>query len=566
MQGEQQGKSPGHGLRLALAVLATSLLHAAAHPPWSLWPLALVATAPVSAVLLDPRAAVGWRRGAAVGFFFGCLVTWAMVAPWSWPAAREYFGGSTLAAAGFTAALPLAASAVALHYAAAFALLARLAGLGAAAGILGSAALWAGAELVRTSVGQGNPWGAFAAALATADAALSGFRAETPVAGLLGLGGPPAVTFVAAATGASLGLAWIHRRSAVERGRALAVGAMVVLAAAAASRAGLACAPLRDEADVPAKPLRVALVQPGFGRSRLWESTGAAESLARHLELTRGFETRGADLIVWPENALPFLMDANADERDALRELARERGAALLLGASRSLPGEDGRTRVFSSAFLFPADGAEPLVYDKRILLPYIENIPAWVAPFLASPWQGSFTPGVSSSQARPVSASGEASSVHYSTPPVFEVKGWRIAPLLCLEAIYPSVAASRAAEGADLLVNLSNDSWFDHGAGPEQHFSLAMLASAETRRPMVRVATTGVSALVTEDGLLSWRMPVRTGAVALLDVVPPRRDSLFVRGGQAGFALFVVLLAAGAALLPVLDQRKADDIPGQDA
>ncbi|MFN2374989.1 MAG: nitrilase-related carbon-nitrogen hydrolase, partial [Candidatus Binatia bacterium] len=241
-----------------------------------------------------------------------------------------------------------------------------------------------------------------------------------------------------------------------------------------------------------------------------------------------------------------------------LRRLARERGAALLLGASRSLPGKDGRTMVFSSAFLFPADGAEPLVYDKRILLPYIERIPAWVTPFLASPWQGSFTPGVSPSQVRSSSPLPTGSDgFDYSTPPVFEVKGWRIAPLLCLEAIYPSVAASRAAAGADLLVNLSNDSWFDRGAGPEQHFALAALASAETRRPMVRVATTGVSALVTEDGLLSWRLPVRTSAVALLDVVPPRRDSLFVRGGRIGFALFVLLLAAAAALLPALLGRE---------
>ena len=550
MQGTHQGRSA----RLWVATFATSLLYAAAHPPWSWWPLALLAVAPVSAVLLDARAPVPWPRAAWAGFVFGVVTTYLLVGHWSWLAAREFFADSPLAALGFTASLPLIASGIALHYAIAFALVARLAGLGAMAGVVGSAALWAATELARTSLGYGNPWGAFAAALISADGALSGFRAETPVAGLLALGGPPLVALLAAATGASLGLAWSERRSVVARGRALAAGATVFLLCAAASHAGLAWLPLRSDAAVPCEPLRVALVQPGFGKSRLWQRAGAAESFDSQVKLTQGFETRGADLIVWPENALPFLPDANVDKRDVLRALARDRGAALLVGGSRSSVGDDGSTNVFNSAFLFPADGSEPLVYDKRILLPFIERVPGWAAPFLASSWQGAFTAG--RAPKRPAATSG---SSEWTTTDLFTIKGWRIAPLLCFEAIYPGEVAARVAEGADLLVNLSNDSWFDAGAGPEQHFSLAMLAAAETRRPLLRVATTGVSALVAEDGLVSWRLPVRTGAVALLDVVPPRRDSLFVRGGRSGFALSVILVAIAAAALPGRARRAGE-------
>ncbi|MFN2424850.1 MAG: apolipoprotein N-acyltransferase, partial [Candidatus Binatia bacterium] len=286
------------------------------------------------------------------------------------------------------------------------------------------------------------------------------------------------------------------------------------------------------------EPLRVALVQPGIGKSRPWERAGASESFARHVELTRGFETGGADLIVWPENALPFLLDANADKVVVLRELARDRGAALLVGGSRSAPAAGGGTNVYNSAFLFPSDGGEPQVYDKRILLPFVEHVPAWAAPLVSSPWQGAFAEGA------------------IDAPALFVVRGWRVAPLVCFEAIYPGVVAARVAAGADLLVNISNDSWFDAGAGTEQHFSLAMLAAAMARRPLVRVATTGVSALVLEDGLVSWRLPVRTGAVALLDVAAPAHDSLFVRGGRSGVALLVVAVAAAAAALPLWLRR----------
>jgi apolipoprotein N-acyltransferase len=145
-------------------------------------------------------------------------------------------------------------------------------------------------------------------------------------------------------------------------------------------------------------------------------------------------------------------------------------------------------------------------------------------------------------------------------------VKDWTIAPLICLEAIQPGMVAARAAAGADLLVNLSNDSWFDRGAGPEQHLALAALGAPLVRRPLVRVATTGISGLVGAEGLVSWRLPTGTGAVALLDVVPPRTDSLFVHGGGAGTTLFLLMLAATAVVLPGRVRAAAARSDGGDA
>ena len=531
MQGADQGKQ----VRLGRAVIATSLLYAAAHPPLGFGILAWIALAPVMAVLLDPVSPVGSRRAATAGFGFGLLTTWLLVVPWGWPAALEWFAGSTPRAFGFLATLPLLASGVAFYTALAFALIARLAGLGAFTGILGAASLWALAEVARSSLGVGNPWGSLAAALAPAvpTSAFGALAAEQVVVGLLGLGGATLVSFVAAASGSALGLAWAKRGNVAERGRALGVGTLVVFVSIAAGSLAHEFAPLRELRVIPEEPLRVALVQGGIGGSRLWNSGGAARSFDRHVELTRASELDGADLVVWSENALPFLLDANVERREQLQALAVEVGAALLVGGSRSGPSPEGggRVAVYNSAFLFPADGAPPLAYDKRLLLPYVERVPAWAATLLDSPWRGAFASG--------------------SGPMVFDVKGWRVSPLLCFEAIYEGPAVERVRGGADLLVNLSNDSWFDDGAGPEQHFALAALRTAETRRPMVRVTTTGVSALVGEEGLLSWRLPTGTGAIALLDVVPPHHDSVFTRGGGAAILALLALIATAAVALP---------------
>ncbi len=527
------GKSRSRAWPLWLAVLASSVLYVSAHAPWSLRALAFVATMPVTAALLG-GARVPVARAALAGALFGASATWLLVGHWSWLAAREFFAGSPVGAAAFVAGLPLLASGIALHYAAAFALLSRLSGGGAAAGVFGSAAIWSLAELARTSLGYGNPWGSFASALASGDA--DAFGATPGISALLALGGPVVVAFVASGVGASIGLAWARRRRRAEAGRALAAGLVVLAVAIAATRVDPSPA-IRTEAALA--PLRVAIVQPGVGGSGLWQGAGAAESLARLTELSRRAGAGVADLVVWPESALPFLLDANVARRDEVRELAKSLDTAILAGGSRAVRA-GAKSLVFNSVFLFPADGGLPVAYDKRFLLPFLERVPWWSAPFLQSRWQGAYSPGSSAGDSDPP-------FVSVASPDTLDVKGWRIAPLLCFEAIYPDVTAARVARGADLLVNLSNDSWFDAGSGVQQHFALARLAAAETRRPLVRAATTGVSALVSESGELAVLMPLREPGFTVVTVAPPVRDSLFVRGGRPGCALLVMLVAAGA-------------------
>lgn len=524
----QSGRKPG---ALAAATTATVVLYTLAFPPFGPGMLALVALAPIAAVLLDARVAVRPWQALLAGAAFGSAACLALVGYWSFLAARDYFAQPAWFAALFALSLPASASAVALYYAAAFVCLAWLGCLAAAregslhraAGaqrrglghvwtrICGFASIWTLCEMARASLWLGNPWAKLG----------DGLAGSPLLAAAADLGGVWLLSWLAAAVSASIGVAWSERGNPREVHRALGAGAALLAFQIAygcwsvlpADRDASAGSAASDAAPV----LRVAMVQAAIGKHSLWNNQGPGDAFETQIALSRSATLAGADLIVWPENATTFLMNANPERRTRLRGLARDLGAALLVGGSRSEAAPGGGVRVYNSVFLFPADGAEPGVYDKRLLMPYTEHVPAWAAALVGSAWQGAYGAG--------------------SAQVLFDVKGWKIAPLVCFEAIYPSLAREAAQAGADLLVNLSNDSWFDQGAGPEQHFAMARLRAIENHLPLLRVATTGISALVDARGRIVHQLPSRRQAVALVEVERGPGVSWFTTVGAGGAA-----------------------------
>src|SRR5205823_3156871 len=88
----------------------------------------------------------------------------------------------------------------------------------------------------------------------------------------------------------------------------------------------------------------------------------------------------------------------------------------------------------------------------------------------------------------------------------VFALPQGRFGVLICFEAIFPDLARSLVQGGAEFLVNVTNDAWFGDTAGPAQHLAMARLRAVELRVPIVRVASTGISAIIDPDGSLRWQ------------------------------------------------------------
>src|SRR5262249_26012332 len=151
---------------------------------------------------------------------------------------------------------------------------------------------------------------------------------------------------------------------------------------------------------------------------------------------------------------------------------------------------------------------------DKRRLVPFAEYAPAGLSSALA--WRAggaSYTPG--------------RGTMPFAVPESVGV-------LVCYEAIFPEIARALARAGSRVLVNLSNEAWFRTDGAREQHLAATIFRAVETRRPLVRVANAGVSAVVEADGRIRQRFPTDVQGAWCVDVVPRDGRTIYVVWGDA--------------------------------
>ncbi len=198
------------------------------------------------------------------------------------------------------------------------------------------------------------------------------------------------------------------------------------------------------------------------------------------------------DLLVWPETVYPTTFGTPKSEAGAAfdREIAAfvaRAGVPLVFGAYDR---EDGRE--FNAAVFLEPAGAGRLAFEtyrKASLFPLTERVPVALDSERARgwfPWLGTWS-------------AGSGSRVIALALP--DGRTLRIAPLICYDVLDPRLALGAAREGAELILTLSNDSWFAAGAGPRLHLVGAAFLSIETRRPQVRATNTGISAIIAPTG-----------------------------------------------------------------
>lgn len=281
-------------------------------------------------------------------------------------------------------------------------------------------------------------------------------------------------------------------------------------------------------------------------------------------------------LVVWPETMVPLPVDADsqrylklksggpcsADYARQIRELADRHQVNLLIGASswNWEPAGDGFVQVkgaYNSAYLIPTRQQSPdLVtrYDKLHRVPFGEFVP-WVEdwPWLRERFIRWFTPyGFDYSLTAGASASPLELAMADGTIA-------RLATPICFEDAVPDVCRqlTHDAQGnktADLLVNLTNDGWYNLWDQPEQHLQLATLRSVELRMPMVRCVNTGPSAAIDSTGRIVSRLPGdRQGILAIAPMVTDRRATWYAYWGDGP----AIVLAILTGLLTLVSFRR---------
>ena len=254
--------------------------------------------------------------------------------------------------------------------------------------------------------------------------------------------------------------------------------------------------------------LKVALIQGNIDQSLKWDPTFQEKTIDLYENLTIKTCPSAADLVVWPETAVPFFFLGENRLSPRLFQLTRRTGATLLFGSPAvNYPG--GQPQFYNRAYLLSPEGRISF-YDKVHLVPFGEYIPLKkLLPFVGKIVQaiGDFSPG--------------PGSYGLDHP-----KG-KIGVLICFETIFPELSRAYKQEGCRLLVNMTNDAWFGKTSAPYQHLSMLTFRAVENRLWIARAANTGFSAVIDSTGQITKRFPLfQTGGIYA--TIPLREGKTF--------------------------------------
>jgi apolipoprotein N-acyltransferase len=474
---------------------------------------ALIRQAPVGA-------AQAFRLGLLTGaVYFAGTLYWLVVT-------MTAFGGLATPIAVFAAALLVAYLAL---FPAAFAvILVRLrASFGILPAVLLAAPIWVSTELGRQYVWDGFPW----ALLGYSQVTVLPIAQIASVLGVYGLSGLLALTSAAAA------LLIVDRQS--RRWFVVVAVVMGVGLSAAWGRARIASAGLLASGS----PVRVAVLQGNIAQDDKWDPALRDVITSRYITMTREAVAKGAAFIMWPESSTPFYLEEDPIRGAAIRRLAQESGATLLIGSDQiervrpAASQEALDNRYYNAAFVVRPDGGIGAVYRKMHLVPFGEYVPLKRLLFFVDPIVqavSNFSPGTD-----------------YTLLPVGTHK---VSTAICYEVIYGSLIRRFVTNGSELLTTITNDAWYGRSSAAYQHWDQAAMRAIENGRYLARAANTGVSGFVDPYGRVVEKSALFEQALLVQDIRFLSAQTPYSRFGD--LVAWVSLAVTVAAFLAALKFR----------
>jgi apolipoprotein N-acyltransferase len=290
--------------------------------------------------------------------------------------------------------------------------------------------------------------------------------------------------------------------------------------------------------------LRVAVIQGNIDQGVKWNAAWIESTIETYESLSRAAARAGAELIVWPETAVPGALEVQPALRARIEALARE----TVGGVGLDFDPFGRPAAYYDSAFVFAPDGRLEGRYDKSHLVPFGEYIPFqdWLGRFLSAVARGIAQVGVEAGPApRSLALPGER-----------EV---RVGVPICYELLFPDLVRRFAADGGRALLAITNDAWYGRTGAPYQFLAITELRAAETGLAIARAANTGVSAFIDGAGKARDATPIFEPAFRVADL-PLRADpadaTFYVRHGDlfayACWVLWLAHFALGARRRPI--------------
>jgi len=490
---------PGNLLAVAAGAITTLAL-----APYNIWPLALLAVGFFYAGLreLTPRQALG--RGWCFGFgLFAAGTSWIYVS-------IHTYGGASVLLAGLLMLAFIAA--IAWFFALPAWLWARWLRRNEAplADALAFAALWLAQEAFRGWFLTGFPW------------LYSGYsQLDGPLAGLAPLGGMWLISFSLALTAALL----YNLPRLIRAGRKgfIVAGLLLLVAPWAIGIALKGHAWTSPSGD----PLSVAAIQGNIEQSLKWDPEELNAQLALYRDMS--FRSKRVDLLIWPETAVPVLKESVEGYLNMMGNFAADRHSALITGVPIRQEVRHEKRYFNGITVVGEGDGT----YLKQKLVPFGEYVPLQdllrgLITFFDLP-MSDFARGPSDQS-------------------LLQAKGYRIAPFICYEVVYPEFAASLSAR-SDLLLTISNDTWFGTSIGPLQHLQMAQMRALEAGRWMIRATNNGVTGLIDPFGKITVQIPQFERAILYGEVVPMHNLTPYLQWRSWPLIVLCVLLFGWALM-----------------
>jgi apolipoprotein N-acyltransferase len=264
--------------------------------------------------------------------------------------------------------------------------------------------------------------------------------------------------------------------------------------------------------------LNVAIVQGNMPQDVKWDADFKAYTISAYRDLSIRHGS-GAHLILWPETAMPFVFDQDPIKQSVL-EVPVAVSSSLLFGTIS----RDSADRYYNSVIAIGSDGKVLGTYNKVHLVPFGEFTPLReYFPFLAniSVQIGDFFSGK-------------------SHKPIRTDMGL-IGILICYEGVFPTITNETVGQGANVLVNMTNDAWFGRSSAAYQHLGFYVFRAVETDRWVLRSANTGISAIVDPQGHVRARTGLFEKTVLTGQFAMKHSQTFYVRHGDY-FVLLVVL------------------------
>ncbi|MBW2061901.1 MAG: apolipoprotein N-acyltransferase [Deltaproteobacteria bacterium] len=471
--GSARGRS--HDLVFYFLAISSGVLLSLAFPRPSLWPLIFVGLIPLLFACQGRELKSAFGFGYLTGLVHaGTLLYWLVKV-------LTFYGGLHL-----VVALPvffLLVGYISL-YPALFMLGLSLCekGLKAAPGglswVLAGAVIYTGLEYLKGIFLSGLPWEPLGAAL-MASLSLVQFS------DIVGTGG---LTFIVVAVNLSL-FALVLRWQAGDLKAVLIRGAVILIALCGLWGYGHFRLAVVKDLIAAAPSHKVAIAQGNIDQLHKWDPVYRVSILKTYQDLTLRAAEENPWLIIWPEAATPFFFLKEQGGTTWLKALVKRVGKPLLFGSpAYEEYGDD--EKYYNRVYLVDRHGEVKGYYDKVRLVPYGEFVP--LKRFF--PFLGKITQAVGDY------FGGEKSRL-------IEFGEERIGVLICYESLFSGLVRDQVVKGADFLVNPTNDAWFGRTSAPHQLLHQSALRAVENRRPMIRAANTGISAIIWPTGEIKARL-----------------------------------------------------------